>query len=124
MYVPLADPSSEAVANAVKANLHDFFRHLGHVTGTASGDSGLERWHTQVPFPWFNGVLASRPAIDGDENLVREAVPGFVVMPASFIGADGAPVVNSPNFRAMSITVPDQNAVGGTILAGDIVDMV
>jgi len=51
-------------------------------------------------------------------------LPGFVVMPASFIGADGAPVVNSPNFRAMSITVPDQNAVGGSILAGDIVDMV
>jgi Flp pilus assembly protein CpaB len=51
-------------------------------------------------------------------------LPGFVVMPASFIGADGAPVVNSPNFRAMSITVPDQNAVGGTVLAGDIVDLV
>jgi Flp pilus assembly protein CpaB len=51
-------------------------------------------------------------------------LPGFVVMPASFIGPDGAPVVNSPNFRAMSITVPDNNAVGGTILAGDIVDMV
>jgi Flp pilus assembly protein CpaB len=51
-------------------------------------------------------------------------LPGFVVMPASFIGADGAPVVNSPNFRAMSITVPDANAVGGTVLAGDIVDMV
>jgi pilus assembly protein CpaB len=51
-------------------------------------------------------------------------LPGFVVMPASFIGADGAPVVNSPNFRAMSITVPDPSAVGGTILAGDIVDMV
>jgi len=51
-------------------------------------------------------------------------LPGFVVMPASFIGADGAPVANSPNFRAMSITVPDSNAVGGTILAGDIVDMV
>ncbi len=51
-------------------------------------------------------------------------LPGFVVMPASFIGADGAPVANSPNFRAMSITVPDQNAVGGTILAGDIVDLV
>jgi Flp pilus assembly protein CpaB len=51
-------------------------------------------------------------------------LPGFVVMPASFIGADGAPVVNSPNFRAMSITVPDANAVGGTVLAGDLVDMV
>jgi Flp pilus assembly protein CpaB len=51
-------------------------------------------------------------------------LPGFVVMPASFIGPDGAPVVNSPNFRAMSITVPDQNAVGGTVLPGDIVDLV
>jgi Flp pilus assembly protein CpaB len=51
-------------------------------------------------------------------------LPGFVVMPASFIGADGAPVANSPNFRAMSITVPDNNAVGGTVLAGDIVDLV
>ena len=51
-------------------------------------------------------------------------LPGFVVMPATFIGPDGAPVVNSPNFRAMSITVLDQNAVGGTILAGDIVDLV
>jgi Flp pilus assembly protein CpaB len=45
-------------------------------------------------------------------------------MPASFIGADGAPVANSPNFRAMSISVPDNNAVGGTVLAGDLVDMV
>jgi GNAT superfamily N-acetyltransferase len=77
MYVPLADPSSEAVANAVKANLHDFFRHLGRVTQTASGDSALERWHTRVPFPWFNGVLASRATIDGDEDLVREAVAWF-----------------------------------------------
>jgi Flp pilus assembly protein CpaB len=51
-------------------------------------------------------------------------LPGFVVMPASFIGADGAPVANSPNFRAMSITVPDPSAVGGSILAGDIVDLV
>ena len=51
-------------------------------------------------------------------------LPGFVVMPVNFIGADGAPVVNSPNFRAMSITVPDPSAVGGSVLAGDIVDMV
>src|SRR5258708_25153861 len=50
--------------------------------------------------------------------------PSFVVMPASFIGADGAPVANSPNFRAMSITVPDANAVGGSVLVGDLVDLV
>ena len=49
--------------------------------------------------------------------------PSFVVMPASFIGADGAPVANSPNFRAMSITVPDANAVGGSVLVGDLVDL-
>jgi Flp pilus assembly protein CpaB len=50
--------------------------------------------------------------------------PSFVVMPASFIGPDGAPVANSPNFRAMSITVADANAVGGSVLVGDLVDLV
>ena len=50
--------------------------------------------------------------------------PSFVVMPASFIGPDGAPVANSPNFRAMSITVPDANAVGGSVLVGDLVDLI
>jgi Flp pilus assembly protein CpaB len=50
--------------------------------------------------------------------------PSFVVMPASFIGPDGAPTPNSPNFRAMSITVPDASAVGGSIQVGDIVDLV
>jgi Flp pilus assembly protein CpaB len=50
--------------------------------------------------------------------------PAFVVIPASFIGPDGAPQPNSPNFRAMSITVGDQNAVGGTVQPGDVVDLV
>ena len=49
--------------------------------------------------------------------------PAYVVIPASFIGADGAPKSDSPNFRAMSITVPDANAVGGAIQPGDIVDI-
>jgi pilus assembly protein CpaB len=50
--------------------------------------------------------------------------PSFVVMPASFIGPDGAPAPNSPNFRAMSITVSDANAVGGSVAVGDLVDLV
>lgn len=50
--------------------------------------------------------------------------PSFVVIPASFIGPDGAPVPNSPNYRAMSITVTDANAVGGTVSVGDVVDLV
>ncbi len=49
--------------------------------------------------------------------------PTFVVIPASFIGPDGAPSPNSPNFRAMSISVPDPQAVGGVVVAGDIVDL-
>jgi Flp pilus assembly protein CpaB len=49
--------------------------------------------------------------------------PTFVVIPASFIGPDGAPQPNSPNFRAMSITVPDPQAVGGVVVAGDAVDL-
>lgn len=49
--------------------------------------------------------------------------PAFVVVPASFLGPDGAPKSDAPNFRAMSITVPDATAVGGTIQPGDIVDL-
>ncbi len=49
--------------------------------------------------------------------------PAFVVIPANFIGPDGAPAANSPNFRAMSITVPDANAVGGAVQPGDVVDI-
>ena len=49
--------------------------------------------------------------------------PSFVVMPASFIGPDGAPAANSPNYRAMSITVADAQAAGGNIAPGDLVDV-
>ena len=49
--------------------------------------------------------------------------PSFVVIPPDFIGPDGAPAVNSPNYRAISITVADANAVGGAIAVGDVVDL-
>jgi pilus assembly protein CpaB len=49
--------------------------------------------------------------------------PTFVVIPATFIGPDGNYVANTPNFRAMSITVGDAAAVGGAVLPGDVVDM-
>lgn len=50
--------------------------------------------------------------------------PSFVVMPPDLIGPNGAPQPNSPNYRAMSITVPDAAAVGGAIAVGDIVDVI
>ncbi len=48
----------------------------------------------------------------------------FVVIPATFLDASGAIKSDTPNFRAMSITVPDANAVGGSLLPGDIVDLI
>ena len=47
----------------------------------------------------------------------------FTVFPAAALGTDGAPVVNSPNYRAMSITVADAQAAGGNIQPGDLVDV-
>ncbi|HZP95342.1 MAG TPA: Flp pilus assembly protein CpaB [Candidatus Limnocylindria bacterium] len=49
--------------------------------------------------------------------------PTFVVIPASFLDASGAIKSDTPNLRAMSITVPDANAVGGAVQPGDIVDI-
>lgn len=49
--------------------------------------------------------------------------PVFVVIPATALSADGAIKSDTPNFRAMSITVPDSNAVGGIIAPGDVVDL-
>jgi Flp pilus assembly protein CpaB len=47
----------------------------------------------------------------------------FTVFPAASLGTDGAPQVNSPNYRAMSITVADAQAAGGNIQPGDLVDV-
>jgi len=47
----------------------------------------------------------------------------FVVIPAEALGANGAPNPGSPNYRAMSITVADAQAAGGSILPGDLVDV-
>lgn len=74
----LADLSGPALARAVKANLHEFFRCVAGAGETESfGDPELTAWHTEVPFPWFNGVLASRPAADGDGESVRAASAWF-----------------------------------------------
>src|SRR6184192_922753 len=47
----------------------------------------------------------------------------FVVIPAASLGSDGNPLPGSPNYRAMSITVPDGQAAGGSVQPGDIVDI-
>lgn len=47
----------------------------------------------------------------------------FTVFPAASLGTDGAPQVGSPMYRAMSITVADAQAAGGSIQPGDLVDV-
>ncbi len=47
----------------------------------------------------------------------------FTVFPAAALGTDGGIPVNSPNYRAMSITVADAQAAGGNIQPGDLVDV-
>ena len=47
----------------------------------------------------------------------------FTVFPAAALGNDGSIPPGSPNYRAMSITVSDAQAAGGTIQAGDTVDI-
>lgn len=48
----------------------------------------------------------------------------FTVFPPNVsAGAGGALPPGTPNYRAMSITVPDQFAVGGAIQVGDLVDI-
>lgn len=73
------------------------------------------------------GKITIQPISIGEPVLPNKFAdpknPAFVVMPSNFVGQDGAPAPGSPNFRAMSITVPDANAVGGALVAGDIVDL-
>lgn len=66
-------------------------------------------------------ISVGEPMLPG--KFADPKTPSFVVIPASFIGDDGAPQPGSPNFRAMSITVPDSNAVGGAVTPGDVVDV-
>jgi Flp pilus assembly protein CpaB len=50
--------------------------------------------------------------------------PVFLVIPSTSLDANGNIKSDTPNYRAMSITVPDANAVGGAIAPGDVVDIV
>ena len=50
--------------------------------------------------------------------------PVFLVIPTTSLDANGNIKSDTPNYRAMSITVPDAAAVGGAIAPGDVVDIV
>ena len=73
------DFSPAALARAVKSNLFDFFRYLGRAPQTDFREAdGVARWRTPVPYSWFNGALAARPAHSGDACLVAEIAADFI----------------------------------------------
>jgi GNAT superfamily N-acetyltransferase len=74
----LTDLSASALADAVKWNLYEYFMLLRRSprAEVASG-AGLTRWRAGIPHPWFNGILAARPAAVGDSAAVEEALAYF-----------------------------------------------
>lgn len=74
----LTDLSTPALVRAIKGNLLEFFRHLKHAAQTDFyADGKLARWHTRVPHPWFNGVVASQPASEEDVPSIKEVTAYF-----------------------------------------------
>ena len=74
----LTDLSDSALVNAIKANLLEFFRYLGCAAQTDFyADDRYTRWHTQLPHPWFNGVIALQPPGAEDVPFIEETTAYF-----------------------------------------------
>lgn len=70
--------SNEALVTAIRANLCEFYRHLGRsVPEGCYQDGKFTRWWTSLQHPWFNGVLSSRPPEENDEAFVEETIAYF-----------------------------------------------
>jgi GNAT superfamily N-acetyltransferase len=74
----LTDLSAPALIVAIKANPYAFFRYLGRSSSAefAEGPSWC-RWHTQIPHPWFNGVLSTQPADQNAAQLIQDTLAYF-----------------------------------------------
>ena len=67
-------------------------------------------------------VAAGEPILPG--KFAAAGAASFTVFPPNAQPAAGQPIpANTPDYRAMSITVADANAAGGAIQPGDLVDV-
>ena len=74
----LTDFSRASLERSVKANLYDFLKLMGRSPAAAVVEDGpLISWHTALPHPWFNGVLASRTAPHDAECLIAGRLAYF-----------------------------------------------
>jgi len=74
----LTDFSTPALARAVKRNFNDLFLFLkGSSAVQFYTEPGLSRWHTGIPFSWYNGVLAARPPEGDEAPTIQRALDYF-----------------------------------------------
>ena len=74
------------------------------------------------------GKVATFPITTGEfilsSKFAATGAATFTVFPANVSAAPGGAIpAGTPNYRAMSITVPDQAAAGGAVAVGDLVDI-
>ncbi len=72
------DVSEQALVTAIRANMCEFFRHLGesYPEGCFENEK-FARWRVPIPHPWFNGVLSSRPPEEQDDAFIEETIQYF-----------------------------------------------
>jgi GNAT superfamily N-acetyltransferase len=72
------DLSEEALVNAIRLNLCEFFRHLSRSNPEEHFENaGFTRWCAGIQHPWFNGVLSSAAPREGDKAFIEEAIGYF-----------------------------------------------
>jgi hypothetical protein len=74
----LTEISDEASILASKRNLYRFFGYLRQWEAAEFYESsGLWRWWTPLPHPWFNGVLSQQPPTGDAKELINETLAYF-----------------------------------------------
>jgi GNAT superfamily N-acetyltransferase len=72
------DLSDGALVTVIRANLCDFYRHLGRsVPEGHFQDAKFTRWCSSLGHPWFNGVLSSKPPEENDDAFIEETIQYF-----------------------------------------------
>lgn len=72
------DASDQALVTAIRANICEFFHHLGVSFPEGHFEDGkFTRWRVPIPHPWFNGVLSSQPPEEQDEAYIEETIRYF-----------------------------------------------
>jgi GNAT superfamily N-acetyltransferase len=74
----LTDFSTPALVRAVKSNLYGMLRRMDREERAGFPDTPLlTHWHTAIGHPWFNGVVAARPATARDDRIVEDVLAYF-----------------------------------------------